>query len=76
MNGRFLDGMHRIICFNELDSDFGYYGGEIIVADYIDKAQAKSYIRHKNKEMFNLGLPIHYYIQDINELEPDLEYWH
>lgn len=61
------EGMYRVTCYNEIDAEFGFDCGEQIVFDNVDKAQAKSYVRHMNKEMLKNNLPIYYSVIDTND---------
>lgn len=66
---KFNDGMYRVVCYNEMDAEFGYDCGAQIIFNFVDKAQAKSYVRHMNKEMRKLNVPVYYDTKEINNFK-------
>ena len=44
-----MDGFYIVYFYNELDADFGYDPGPGIMCRHVDKATAKSIVRHFHK---------------------------
>lgn len=65
----------RVSCSNDMDDDFGYSAGPMVVYDGLTKAEAKSIARGKNREMFRLGLAgsVVYFAEDEVELADSWE---